>query len=301
MTSSADSEPVQSIPSWQYSSQRCIFTDRRRRKPLTSSHGDEGGVPFWSGVAGHRSDRSTQDTPRRPAGSPLHCDPFVLFVMILMVLFGENDDMGTQVGGSGKLLDRLSQLGQQVNTMMNQFQAGSFTGTSAKTFFDEMSSFANLFRDQRLASAFPQVMMVYNNFFSTNTSTGNPIVTTVAETIGGTTYPVGTPIGAIYAACQKEAAANPNDKNPYAALADAMNNFYPNPSNPTSVTPGYQTINQDISQLNSSVTSVSNLTTQQAQTVTSLIEKLQAMLSASLSEITDVNKFIVQAIQSSKG
>src|SRR5437660_10622303 len=37
---------------------------RRRRRPLTSSHGDEGGVPFWSGVAGHRSEPTPRGLPR---------------------------------------------------------------------------------------------------------------------------------------------------------------------------------------------------------------------------------------------
>src|SRR6266852_1404689 len=47
-----------------------FFTDCRRRKSLRFRHGDEGGVPFWSGVAGYTSDRPTPERCRVPA-SPI--------------------------------------------------------------------------------------------------------------------------------------------------------------------------------------------------------------------------------------
>lgn len=210
-------------------------------------------------------------------------DPFLLYMMLLMMLFGQNNDDEMQMGGQGNLINTSSKYGQELNEAYSMFSKGSFTPDSAQHFYQLIQKFATHCSDQRFRSISPQIQTMYDAFFSLDPAKGiscpgNPKLT----------------LGQCFKECMEK---SPPD---FSLLAENLNAMAPSSTGASTTPPQYTSALNDLQQGETSITSFSQVQSNSMQTLSGLVEKLQALLTAGLNSFVDVNKFISQQISTSK-
>lgn len=217
-------------------------------------------------------------------------DPFLIYIMLLMLLFGQNNDDEMQIDGRGNLVNTASKYGQDINHIYDIFGKGHFNADSAKQFFDLLNQFNTHCGDARFANISPQIKTVYDAFFSTDPATG--II------IPGSNPPM--TVGQVYQIYMKQ---TPPD---YNSLAMDLNTLQPGIPDPGSTTPPvtppqYTSAINDLQQAISSITGFSQTQTTQTQQLIGTEEKLLTLLTTGLNSlIVDLNKQIMQAIGSTR-
>jgi hypothetical protein len=204
-------------------------------------------------------------------------DPFLLYMQLVMLLFGTNDDRQMQVGGVGKTIDALSKMGGKISEALNLFrskQAGApWTAADAIAFYQQIDTLQSLSKDARFASIQPQLKQVCDWFMSNLTNTS------------------GLSIGLLYKSWKGYPDTDPQKAVVAEQISSSLNSILPSGS---TIFTQYTT---SLSNLQTGVTAVTNGSQVMAQTVQfmeGLSEKELAMLSGSLSSWTDVTKFSVQ-------
>ena len=115
-------------------------------------------------------------------------DPFMLFQLILMLLFENNDNYQVQISGVGKTLEKLDQLGGEAARLGLLFQEicqRAKTDTNPPDFrqtYDLISQFMNGTKnfceqfkaDPRIASSFADLTEAFDHLFSSDNAKGIP-------------------------------------------------------------------------------------------------------------------------------
>jgi|GEM_PF-6093191 len=214
-------------------------------------------------------------------------DVFLLYILLMMILVGENGDLQMQIGGRGNLINALTKgLGALGKKIYSQWTGGHFTGDSVKEFFENLYKLEALCKDKRFGSLQDTVDKVFKDFFDAK----NGI--TVKDPVTGKD----TTLGELYQKIQSGAAGYSWD-----TMATALNNLAPSTQYPPVTPPGYTEITNDMGTIVNAVTNVSTVQGQIMQNLEGINEKDLALLTAGFNSVTNLNKIAVQNMSAARG
>lgn len=115
-----------------------------------------------------------------------HGDPFLLFYLILMLLFEQNDNYQTDIGGVGKILERLAELGDEaadIAILFQQICERAKTDVTDEDFLETYDMIEKLMEnskqfceefksDPRIKDSFAEISDAFEHLFSTDPTLG---------------------------------------------------------------------------------------------------------------------------------
>ncbi len=224
-------------------------------------------------------------------------NPFEAYIIIMSILENEGGDLQTTIAGQGNLTNYLSTpMGNNAKEIANAWSAGSFTGSTAQTFYQEMMELSKFAQNSAVSSIAPQIDAIFESL--TNPASASQINSTI--TIDGTSTPI--TLGQLFQDITTGTSIGINGYVPtWSDMATAMNNLQPstsnggsndNPSFPSQ--PGYTTLSNMVQQVTNSITSKSSAIGQIMQNDEGVSEKDLTMLQAGFEEFVNTEQAITQ-------
>jgi|GEM_PF-3758247 hypothetical protein len=187
-------------------------------------------------------------------------DPSLIYMMLMMLLLGRDDDGETDLGGLGSLTSRETTFAQQIKQMLTDFTAAGnqWTAASASDFFKQLNAFKiRIDNDPAFASIRAQADASINSFFNQTDANGNTF-------------------------------EQDYSKGDMTDLTNALNKLMPDPTSPNPPSDFYTQAVQNLQNLASGVTGMSQVTGQSVSEAQGVQQQREGAISAVFKGINDL-------------